>query len=255
MLTPHQMAASDFALKLKLEAPFQRSLKRLMNIIANDLFSMYIATEEVTDVNAYKIDLRGILKDNYRKVARAFKKNLRSRNKELSDQELGALIDSQLTTFINQQTEYQSDLIIATLDEELHQEIDDVIFDAAAEGVELSRDKIAADARRRFKDKIDGKVSGIATTETGIIAEKSKWVEATNLKKHKSMKMFKQWVSNLDEVTRVPHVFADGQRQEVDNPFTVGGERLMAPLDSSMGASAGNIIRCRCSAVYIQGTL
>jgi hypothetical protein len=45
---------------------------------------------------------------------------------------------------------------------------------------------------------------------------------------------------------------ADGQRVGVDDVFTVGGERLRFPSDSSLGASAKNIINCRCiSAVVV----
>ena len=43
------------------------------------------------------------------------------------------------------------------------------------------------------------------------------------------------------------HKNANGQQVLLEEPFTVGGEKLMHPGDSSMGASAKNIIHCRCT--------
>ncbi len=62
----------------------------------------------------------------------------------------------------------------------------------------------------------------------------------------------KQWVSTIDNLTRqngFDHVSADGQVVKNTQPFIVSGEELMFPADSSRGASAGNIIHCRCAGV------
>lgn len=57
----------------------------------------------------------------------------------------------------------------------------------------------------------------------------------------------KKWSATGDGRTREAHSFADGQIVLKDKPFLVGGEKLMYPLDGSLGASAGNIINCRCT--------
>jgi len=59
--------------------------------------------------------------------------------------------------------------------------------------------------------------------------------------------MKKEWVSTTDERTRDEHSNADGQQVDMDEPFTVGGEQLMYPGDTSLGASAWNTINCRCT--------
>jgi hypothetical protein len=59
----------------------------------------------------------------------------------------------------------------------------------------------------------------------------------------------KTWDSSLDDRTREDHAAADGQTVPVDQPFIVAGEALMYPGDTSMGASAGNTIQCRCHEV------
>lgn len=56
----------------------------------------------------------------------------------------------------------------------------------------------------------------------------------------------KTWRSAHDSKTRDAHAVADGQTVKFDQTFIVGGEELMFPGDTSHGASAKNIIQCRC---------
>lgn len=57
----------------------------------------------------------------------------------------------------------------------------------------------------------------------------------------------KGWIDTNDERTRPAHVEADGQRVGLSQPFKVGGELLNFPGDWSLGATANNVISCRCS--------
>lgn len=59
----------------------------------------------------------------------------------------------------------------------------------------------------------------------------------------------KIWVAVHDSRTREDHINADGQEKGEDQPFVVGGEELMYPGDSSLGASGWNLYNCRCSCV------
>lgn len=61
----------------------------------------------------------------------------------------------------------------------------------------------------------------------------------------------KKWSSTGGPRTRESHATASGQVKKLDEPFIVGGEKLMYPLDSSLGASAKNIINCRCTMFYL----
>ena len=54
------------------------------------------------------------------------------------------------------------------------------------------------------------------------------------------------WVSMRDERVRVNHWNADGQTVPVNEPFIVGGYKMMFPLDDSLGAPIEEIINCRC---------
>lgn len=57
----------------------------------------------------------------------------------------------------------------------------------------------------------------------------------------------KQWLCAMTENSRKAHKKANGQIVPLDQPFIVDGEKLMHPGDSSLGASAGNVINCRCT--------
>lgn len=57
---------------------------------------------------------------------------------------------------------------------------------------------------------------------------------------------YKQWCSVKDGKTRKSHIAADGQLRKLDEPFTVGGCKMMFPQDDSLGASLSEIINCRC---------
>lgn len=66
----------------------------------------------------------------------------------------------------------------------------------------------------------------------------------------------KEWISTLDNRnrgarpgSRFDHLAPDGQTVLAGEPFIVSGQRLLHPGDTSLGASAGNVVHCRCAAV------
>lgn len=68
----------------------------------------------------------------------------------------------------------------------------------------------------------------------------------------------KEWISTPDERTRgqdpgdlFNHVEPDGQIRALDEPFLVSGQLMMFPGDDSLGASAGNLINCRCTVAAV----
>ena len=61
----------------------------------------------------------------------------------------------------------------------------------------------------------------------------------------------KRWNTQQDERVRTTHVMADGQEVGINEPFTVGTSEMMFPCDASLGATADEIINCRCNVIYI----
>ena len=57
----------------------------------------------------------------------------------------------------------------------------------------------------------------------------------------------KQWDNSGDKRVRPTHRAAGGQKRKLDEPFSVGGSRLMHPADGSLGATSKEVISCRCT--------
>lgn len=61
---------------------------------------------------------------------------------------------------------------------------------------------------------------------------------------------YKTWVTMKDKYVRHTHVEVDDKKIGIFEPFKVGRSDLMFPMDSSLGASANEIVNCRCSLIY-----
>lgn len=57
----------------------------------------------------------------------------------------------------------------------------------------------------------------------------------------------KEWLATLDEVTRLMHRELDGQKQDLDKPFEVGGLKIRYPGDPT--AKGMLVYNCRCTMV------
>ena len=80
----------------------------------------------------------------------------------------------------------------------------------------------------------------IAMNETNIIHNYKHHIELSK------NQITHTWDATLDAVTRPHHWDADGKTVPINEPFVIAGERLMFPGDDSLGATAKNLINCRC---------
>ena len=151
-------------------------------------------------------------------------------------------------------------LITGTNQKEIDRSIAKATAEAIAQDVtSTSRADIASRAGKIFKESSVYRGNLIATTEVQTAAEGAKSIEALaysdelqDLEDRGDAKIErkKEWHTQGDEKVREAHVLADLQEVDADEPFIVDGEELMFPSDTSLGASAGNTINCRCSAMY-----
>lgn len=120
-----------------------------------------------------------------------------------------------------------------------------------------AREEISSTVAARLNDNSESRSELIAITETQNSAEKAKqivvaaFIASLPSEVSDGMRNKKQWIAILDEVTRDAHAAADGQIVDIDEPYTVGGEKLMVPGDTSLGASIWNVARCRCSSMPV----
>jgi hypothetical protein len=67
--------------------------------------------------------------------------------------------------------------------------------------------------------------------------------------------LLKRWVPVMDSKTREAHAMMSGSDWiPIDEPYIVGGEQLMFPGDTTWGASAWNVVNCRCGEIYKPAT-
>lgn len=85
----------------------------------------------------------------------------------------------------------------------------------------------------------------ISAEETNSVANYNMHLEnVKNGKQHKRIKC------RMDGKERKEHRLANGQVKPINEPFIVGGEKMMFMRDRSLGASDKNIIGCRCTTEY-----
>lgn len=107
------------------------------------------------------------------------------------------------------------------------------------------------DIAKRIKPIVERSMSDsirIARTETTRVQNAAR-IDVGKHGEELGFTMMKEWVATNDDRTRDEHNEADGQQVPVNEPFIVGGEKMMYPADLSMGASAWNTINCRCTMV------
>ena len=101
------------------------------------------------------------------------------------------------------------------------------------------------------------KVSAIRTARTAVTTVENQARQETAEKLVEMGTIVKKvWLSVGDKRTRSWHLAASRDYSEskaipVDEPFIVGGEKMMRPGDTSLGASGMNIYNCRCSSKNI----
>ena len=90
------------------------------------------------------------------------------------------------------------------------------------------------------------RASQIARTETTFASNVGRRAGAMAT----GLPIAKTWVTMGDADVRHDHSMVDGQTKQINQPFLVGGEWMMFPSDYTMGATAGNLVNCRCAEKY-----
>lgn len=112
----------------------------------------------------------------------------------------------------------------------------------------LSQNEIAAKIISTGRISNAVRAARIARTEVHTVAMKSKNESAIVKAVFSRKTINKHWVSTLDSLTRDGHISANGEIVPIKDDFLFTGEPLQYPGDPK--GSPGNIINCRCDAVY-----
>lgn len=236
-------------------------IKKYFKPISKSAFSHYSKFGMFPNLQTHNDNLDLILNSQYAGTAQQFIRQVRDALGELE----GA---SEINLLINNATAIQQSLdilttstsIIETTKKDMDRSIRDVIVGAAFAGVTLSDRKVAKMAKKKFDALSNSRVEGISMTQTQQAAEGAKHTELGTLIRTNAVftiakvalgvdTIKKTWMAVMDNRVRRAHADAESQVVNFNEPYVVGGQLLMYPGDSSLGASLNNIINCRCASI------
>lgn len=269
----NKRAKRNLTLKLALEKTFNRDLVSYFNEIKKDVVSFYTATGLLINADIYQKQTETLLERHYKRVIRNFinegkysyRKSLEAKGIEYKqeqqeeDEKIEATSVLIALAFVDSIVQRRASQLIETTN--------DNIKDTAAKAPKKAKEsgtKVHDEMNKGLDRVFKSRYAMIALTETQFMAERSKNIEAAVISRNGNVDpssindgvvtgkpdIKKGWSAILDSETREGHAMADGQTQNMNDPFIVNGEYLMHPGDTSMGASLGNIINCRCSSLY-----
>lgn len=262
--TREQIALNELAKKIRLESRLKRKMHKLFRKISKDLRSQFVISGTVLNANTYKNEIAETLRDHYDRVFKSFNNvvinEIKSyKNGEEFKQVEENIVDRENERFKNSQSETQSQKITDTNQKRINAAIAAALLAFRQESLVepsteserlLARKKIASGASQKFLSDAESRAEATAITETQNPAETAKNNQINALSITGAISSFgvrKVWTAILDNRVRDAHAIADGQVRKIGEPYEVNGELLKHPGDTSLGASAGNVINCRCS--------
>ncbi len=255
-----RQARIDLKKKRSLERKFIKDLRPLNNKIVKAATKAFVERGEILNAQLFFDDMDSLLLKNYNRTGESFDTQLSDsfpKSLKATDNET-TLIAALLAAYYFNRSPQQTRFILGTTQKNITESIISGLQEASASVLpgELPSRRIAGmNAGRTLRLKLNGRNRGIATTEVQNIAEQAKQIEATTLTTRPGIefKPSKEWITVGDEIVRRPpgskfnHVAADGQKVKIDENFIVSGQTLRIPGDTSLGASLGNVIHCRCT--------
>ena len=251
--------------KMRLEQIFLRDIRRLF-IRMNRANSESIAgTGSNIVANRFKPEWEAILDNHYSRVQNAFQNNVRLRlpegERELSDEEIALLIAAYIS-WREERRQSSAQIITDTNQRQLNNAIDMARQTMIEQDQEITNMGLAATTAVIFRRAYEARTNVIAITETQAAAESTKLQESAVLSGEDpssitrlgglfiASKSIKIWNTVGDILVRPIHAAVNLTDVSINEAFTIGGERLMFPGDTSLGATAKNVAHCRCGLTY-----
>ncbi len=192
---------------------------------------------------AHRARVRGVIEDHYRRTIPVFGgmalRQVKSRRVERKAAQ--TIYEALVAEWISREALRKATLIADT-------DRDDVL-DAINGGLNegLGTEEIGRRIRK-VAQMTPYRAATVARTETHAAATFGSIETVRQAERELGVVMVKEWLATKDNRTRPEHLAADGQQVGTDEKFTVGGEMMDRPGDSS--ASGANVVNCRCAIVY-----
>ena len=253
-------ARRDLIRKMDLEAQIIRKLTRLNNEIARGTIRSFNDGGLPFNASTLQKDFEDMLNDHYHKTAETFSRQLSATlpSDIAATAKEHTAIDEALLVYFAARAIEQARIITATNQKNINKSITEATDLRDDADKPFPRRDQAVFAGVGTLRKLRGRQQSIAITETQNAAETAKATEAEVLAGHRPSivaasaapaNVTKEWVTVGDQNVRDSHVLADSQTRDVSKPFSVEGQLLRYPGDTSLGATAANVINCRCSSV------
>jgi hypothetical protein len=262
---PNQ-AQKDLNRKLQLEAKLRTKIDEYNNTLAQEFARVYGLTGQIINARRFDTNLEAILLPHYEEVGKTFSDDISSELPEDVAVTLDerARIERMLGLALLARAPRQAGFINDTTNENAEESLlkaQQVSSESVLAGQgPMSQLETAAIAGSFLASRLTGRAGGIVALETEAPAELAKLTEVSVLTESGPFAVAepvqKKWMTVGDSHVRDAHRAAQFDPPvNADEPFMVGGELLMYPGDTSLGASIENVANCRCSAIFNTGEI
>ena len=204
----------------------------------SELIAMQILMTNKTALSNINKFLQTTYQNNYNGVADSLKIGLNDINKSDAKEEL------------KQNTNPFNEIAIqnAKDKEQIQRKVKSSLLNSILKGATIG--SAFASLKPVFENNLASSITMAITQATRIenLARYDAMKQAEKRAEEQGLVLVKIWRTQEDAKVRDAHARAEGQEAMVDEPFYVGGERLMYPGD--INGSASNIINCRCYIEY-----
>lgn len=269
-MTRQERAQADLAKKISLENTFKVELLSLYSDISRNYKNTIRRTGAIPDAAIFHQRFKLAVEKQYRRVFSAFassardQKSIQLKQDETEDQLTEEVIAVMLLLGAAESTKTANE-ITQTNQRYFSDAYSKALNQLIQEGEGYTNEMLALLSVAVLDRSNGGRVGITATSETQWAAESTKFTESeiingiapslliiaqggTPIREISGKK--KDWATIIDGRQRPAHNAANRQVQAIEDPFVVGGELMMYPADTSLGASKKNVIGCRCVAIY-----
>ena len=208
-------------------------LNKLAELITNQI--LITNKTAISNINKF---LQGTYQNNYNGIIDSLKIGLNDINKNGTKEELKQNINPFNEIAIQN----------AKDKDQIQRKVKSSLFTSVLKGATIG--SAFASLKSVFESNLTSSITIAITQATRIenLARYGAMKQAEKRAEEKGFVLVKIWRTQEDAKVRDAHARAEGQEAMVDEPFYVGGERLMYPGD--INGSASNIINCRCYIEY-----
>ena len=251
--------------RLSFEAGFATRLLRVMNRQASQARQFFATNGFLLSEDEFRQEMQERLFEEYIRTMDFSISNFRlerindfAEQDAISEQDIVEFRQNMMFSLLLQSEEQANRITRTTFrqyNEELVRAEQEALADEEVPVAGVTTAFLANEAFSKIRELNNARSDLIAVNEVTRVSEDVKFNMALTIQRRLTdvgvpANITKRWRSTRDGRVRDAHVIADGQIQNLLNPFLVANELLNYPGDVTLGASVSNFIRCRCWAVY-----